>query len=210
MHRNPDREGNPLPSQLTTFVLAATLAACAAPAAAQIRPMSADAPPSAASRSLAPRDAARESVIAWYGELQRIGAHLQWVHDRALQDPALRAARDGLVEAVKDAMDRVDPELARLARRAADLPAEHELATRRGDAARAQALHREMAQIQARFMTVEAQVLRQPEISRQARAYEQQLRQRLLLLEPLTDELLGRSTELQRLLQGALGQGRLE
>jgi hypothetical protein len=183
-------------------VVAACLALASAPAAAQLRPVSAEAP---ATRVLAPRAESRESVINWYGELQRIGAHLQWVHDRALQDPALRAARDSLMESVKNAMDRVDPELARLARRAAQLPVEHEAATRRGDAARAHALHREMAQIQARFMNVEAQVLRQPEIARQARAYEQQLRRRLMGLEPMTDQLLERSAELQRLLQEALG-----
>lgn len=191
-----------------TAAVAVFLALVSAPAGAQVRPMSAEAP--APSRALAPRDAARESVIAWYGELQRIGAHLQWVHDRALQDGALRAARESLMQAVKDAMDRADPELARLARRAAELPAEHEAATRRGDAARAQALHREMAQIQARFMNVEAEVLRQPAIARQARAYEEMLRRRLMTIEPSTDELLERSVQLQRLLQGALGQGRPE
>jgi hypothetical protein len=184
--------------------IAACLALLSTPAGAQVRPMSAEAPPP--SSALAPRDGARESVIAWYGELQRIGAHLQWVHDRALQDPALRRARERLMEVVKDAMDRADPELAGLARRAAELPAEHEAATRRGDAARAQALHREMARIQARFMNAEAQVLRDPEIARQARAYEEMLRERLMAIEPLTDRLLERSGQLQRLLQGALGR----
>ena len=184
--------------------VAACLALLAAPAAAQVRPMSVEAP--APSRVMAPREPSRESVITWYGELQRIGAHLQWVHDRALQDPSLRAARDALMQTVKDAMDRADPELARLAERAAEIPAEHELATRRGDAARAQALHREMAQIQARFMNVEARVLRLPAVARQARAYEEQLRRRLVGIEPLTEELLDRSAQLQQRLQEALGR----
>jgi hypothetical protein len=194
---------------LVPYVAPAALAACltlaALPAAGQVRPMSADAPPAAA-RSVVPRGGTAESVITWYGELQRIAAHLQWVHDRALQDPALQDARATLMHAVQAAMDRADPELARLAARAARLPVEHEDASRRGDGARAQALHREMAQIQARFMNVEAAVLRTPEIRRRSRAYEQLLRERMLAIEPGVDALLERSAALQRLLQDALGR----
>jgi hypothetical protein len=65
-------------------------------------------------------------------------------------------------------------------------------------------LERELAQIQARFMRVRATVLRQPDIARQAHAYEEQLRQRMIAIEPLTENLLSRSGDLQRLLQSAL------
>lgn len=189
--------------------LAACLALTALPAAAQVRPMSAEAPPSA--RALPPRaaaegDDARASVIAWYGELQRIAAHLQWVHERALLDPSLQASRDALMRAVQTAMDRVDPELAGLAARAERIPAEHEAATRRGDAAEAQALHREMARIQARVLNAEARVFASPDIQRRSRAYEQLLRERMTAVEPLIDVLLERSSELQRRLQETLGR----
>jgi hypothetical protein len=187
------------------LVRSAATAACltlfALPSAAQVRPMSAEA--EGVSRVLAPRESIGESLIGWYGELQRIAAHLQWVHDRALHDPVLRETRDALVHAVKEAMDRADPELAGLAERAERLPAEHEVASRRGDAARAQALHREMARIQVRFMNVEARVMRDPAIVRLARSYEQLLRERMLTIEPFTEALLERSGQLQRLLQGA-------
>lgn len=196
---------------MASYAPSAALAACltlaaAVPAAAQVRPMSAEAPPAAARAVLPQREATAESVITWYGELQRIAAHLQWVHDRALMDPALETARARLVQAVQAAMDRADPELPRLAARAERIPAEHEAATRRGDGARAQALHREMAQIQARFMNVEAAVLRTPEIQRRSRAYEEQLRGRMTAIEPMVEQLLERSAALQRLLQGALAR----
>jgi hypothetical protein len=63
----------------------------------------------------------------------------------------------------------------------------------------------EKAQIQARSMRVRGSVLRQPDIAQQARAYEEQLRRRMIQIEPLTENLLDRSRELQRLLQSALG-----
>jgi uncharacterized protein (DUF3084 family) len=183
-------------SALAVFIVLTPLAA-----AAQVRPMATEAP---AMRKLAPTEGARESVINWYGELQSISAHMQRVHDRALADPALRASRDRLMRVIQDAMDRTDPELPRLFTRMGQLQAEMEAARGRSDLARCQALEMEQSQIQARFMRVRSTVLRQPDIARQARGYEEQLRQRMIQIEPLTENLLSRSSALQRLLQEAL------
>jgi hypothetical protein len=170
-------------------------------ATAQVRQMGVEVP---STRGLAPPSGARESVINWYGELQSISGHMQRVHDRALQDPALRQARDRLMNAIQQGMDRADPELPRLYARVGQLDTEMNQARARNDAARFQALEMEKAQIQARFMRVRGSVLRQPEIAQQARAYEEQLRRRMIQIEPLTENLLNRSRELQRLLQDAL------
>lgn len=170
-------------------------------AAAQVRPMATEVP---AMRKLAPAPGARESVINWYGELQSISAHMRQVHDRALTDPALRGARDRLMRVIQDAMDRADPELPRLFTRMGQIQAEMDAARTRSDAARFQALEMEQAQIQARFMRVRSSVLRQADIARQSRGYEELLRQRMIQIEPLTENLLSRSTQLQRLLQEAL------
>lgn len=169
--------------------------------AAQVRPMATEVP---SMRKLAPAPGARESVINWYGELQSISGHMQRVHDRALADPALRGARERLMRIIQDAMDRADPELPRLFTRMGQVQTEMEAARARGDAPRFQALEMEQAQIQARFMRVRSTVLRQADIARQARGYEELLRQRMVLIEPLTENLLARSTELQRLLQETL------
>ncbi|HST62795.1 MAG TPA: hypothetical protein VLK84_29080 [Longimicrobium sp.] len=183
------------------WALAAFVALTPLAAAAQVRPMATEVP---AMRKLAPAPGARESVINWYGELQSISAHMQRVHDRALMDAALRGARDRLMRVIQDAMDRADPELPRLFTRMGQVQTEMEAARTRNDAARFQALEMEQAQIQARFMRVRSTVLRQADIARQARGYEELLRQRMVLIEPLTENLLARSTELQRLLQEAL------
>lgn len=181
--------------------LAAFVALTPFAAAAQVRPMATEVP---SMRKLAPAPGARESVINWYGELQSISAHMQRVHDRALADPALRGARDRLMRIIQDAMDRADPELPRLFTRMGQVQTEMEAARGRNDAPRFQALEMEQAQIQARFMRVRSTVLRQADIARQARGYEELLRQRMVLIEPLTENLLARSTELQRLLQETL------
>ncbi|HEV3049370.1 MAG TPA: hypothetical protein VGX50_03635, partial [Longimicrobium sp.] len=174
-------------------------------AAAQVRsrPAAAQAPPS---RSAAP--APRESVSTWYGELQGLSNHLQRVHDQALRDPALAQAREQLTTAIQRAMDAADPELPRLAARVQRMPAEIAAARQRGDTDRIPALERELAQIQARFVRVRSDVLRQPAIARQAHAYEERLRQRMIQIEPLTEALLARTGELQRLIQDALPQRR--
>jgi hypothetical protein len=173
-------------------------------AAAQVRPMATEVP---GTRSMAPpRAGARESVINWYGELQGISRHLQRVVDTALQrDPALRQARDRFVQSVERAMNAADPELPRLAQRVPRMRVEMEAAQRRGDVNRVQALERENAQLQARFMRVRGTALNQPDIARQAHAYEEMLLRRMVQIEPLTETLLARSGELQRLLQSALG-----
>ncbi|MBW3572978.1 MAG: hypothetical protein KY467_17925, partial [Gemmatimonadetes bacterium] len=147
------------------FALAAVVTALPLTAAAQVRPMAAEVP---GTRSTKPEDAARESVINLYGELQSISNHLQRVHDRALADASLARAREQLMVAVQRAMDAADPDLPRLAARVERMPAEVAAARARGDAERLSALERELAQIQARFMRVRATVLRQPEIARQA------------------------------------------
>ncbi|HEY0024827.1 MAG TPA: hypothetical protein VGB24_18075 [Longimicrobium sp.] len=174
------------------------------PLDAQVRPMSAEVP--APARARAPGASAADMARNWYGELQRLSGHLAQVHERALQNPELRRRRDALMQGIQQAMDAADPELRTLASRARQIPAEVQTAQRRGDAPRLRSLDREAAQIRARFMNVEAGVMRQPSVARQVRAYEELLRREMMRIEPLTESLLARSADLQRLLQAALGQ----
>lgn len=185
--------------------LAAVVSIVPLTAAAQVRPrpMGTQVPQS---RNAPPT--ARESVSNWYGELQELSGHLQAVHDRALRDPALAQAREQLTLAIQRAMDAADPELPRLAARVQRMPAEIAAARQRGDNDRISTMERELAQIQARVVRVRSDVLRQPAIARQAHAYEQRLLQRMIQIEPLTEALLARTGELQRLIQDALPQRR--
>jgi hypothetical protein len=195
-------EFDPLLATIRRASVVAVLVTLAPAAAfAQVRQMGVEVP---SAQKLAPPAGARESVINWYGELQSISGHMQRVHDRALQDPALRQSRDRLMNLVQQSMDRTDPELPRLYARVSQIDADMGQARARNDGPRFQALEMEKAQIQARFMRVRGSVLRQPEIAQQARAYEELLRRRMIQIEPLTENLLTRSRELQRLLEDAL------
>lgn len=180
------------------------LAACmvALPAGAQVRPMSAEVPSSA--RPSMPSAAA--ALRGWYGELQRISAHMQQVHGRALRNPTLLRERAELMDAIRRAMDTADPALQSLASRGRRISGDAEQARARGDGARLRELEREAALIQARIMNVEQYVRRQPAIARQVQAYENLLHGEMIRIEPLTESLLARASELQRLLQSTLSQ----
>ena len=185
---------------------AVLMAACLAiaPAGAQVRPMSAEVP--APARARAPSSSAEAMARAWYGELQRISGRLSQVHELALQNPELRRRRNGLMQGIQQAMDDADPQLRALAARARQIPAEVQAAQRRADVTRLRELDREAAMIRTRFMNVEAGVRRLPAVAREVRAYEELLRREMVRIEPMTESLLARSADLQRLLQAALGQ----
>lgn len=174
------------------------LAAMALPghAAAQTRAVTARAPGTAEAPS---REEARSSLT----ELQGITARLQAAHNRAMEDAALRTAQQALARDVKAAMERLDPELPALADRVRRMEEEARAAQERGDAPRVQALTRDFAQIRQRFMRAQTQALQQPELAERARAFDELLHRRMLAAEPLTDQLLARSRELQERLRGA-------
>ena len=154
-----------------------------------------------------PSATTREEARAWVNEMNQIRARLQAAHQRAMQDQQLRAAQDQLMRDVKAAMLRADPALDSLSDRVEAMKPEAEAAQRSGDRARLQALQREMARIQTRFTAAQERAMQQPSIVQRSRTFEAQLKQRLLTVEPQTEQLLARANELQaRLLRVAQQQ----
>ncbi|HET7233831.1 MAG TPA: hypothetical protein VFJ16_27720 [Longimicrobium sp.] len=141
--------------------------------------------------------AAAESPREMMGELQRIQARLQAVHNRVMQDAALRRAQEAFMRDVKAAMLRVDPGLDALATRVQGMQQQAIAAQQRGDARALQQLNAELAPIQQRFMRAQQQVLQQPALAQRARVIETQLHQRMLAVEPETDRMLARGKALQ-------------
>lgn len=178
--------------------LAFALAALPAALSAQARPT--------ATRVAAPAAAAptREQSRAQMAELRTIAARLQGIHSRAMRSGDLTATQETLMRDIKAAMERQDPELPRLATRVKAMEAEARAAESRNDAARKQALAREFAAIQARFMRAQQTVMRQPDIARRARAFDDRLHRQMVAADPQTDQLLARSRQLQASLQRAL------
>jgi hypothetical protein len=137
-------------------------------------------------------------------ELQSITARLQAAHNRAMQDVTMRNTQLALARDLKAAMEQLDPELPSLAERVRRMEEEARAAQERGDVSRVQTLTREFAQIRQRFMRAQTQAMRSPELAQRARAFDDQLHRRMIAAEPMTDQLLARSRELQERLRGAV------
>lgn len=157
--------------------------------AAQFRPAETRVPTPAAGAGAEARE--------WYNELQRISTRLQQAHGRAMQDARLRTAQETLMRDFKAAMLRADPALDSLAGRVKEMEREAVGAQQRGDRARLQTLQRELARIQTRFVNAQKAATEQPAIAQRSRAFETQLRTRMLQVEPQTDQLLERANELR-------------
>lgn len=166
-------------------------AALALPAtlAAQARPM--------AARPATPSANASAEARTWLNELQRISARLQAAHNRAMEDAQLRAAQEAFMRDVKASMQRTDPGLDVLATRVRTIQAEGAAAQQRGDRARLRTLNQELSQIQARFMTAQENVMKQPAMAQRAKQLEERLHARMLQVEPETDRLIARGKDLQ-------------
>jgi len=186
------------------FSRAALVAALMVPAA-----LAAQTPRPVNARAAAPQGATAANARAWMAELRQIQERLQAAHNRVMQDPQLRQAQESLFHEVKVAMQRTDPGLDALARRVDSMQAEAAAAVQRGDRARVQQLNTELVPIQQRFMRAQQAVMRQPAIQQRAAALEQRLHARMLQVEPETDRLLARGSELQgRLMQAGVAPAR--
>lgn len=184
---------------LTRAAMLALLAPAALAAQVQNRPMTARVPNAPAPSASAPAEAR-----AMYSELQRIAVRLQSAHTRAMEDRQLKSAEEAFMRDIQAAMLRVDGGLEQAATRVRAMQTEAQGAQQRGDRARLVALNQELARIQTRFLNAQKSVLSQPAMAQRARTLEQQLHARMVQVEPETDRLLARATELQnRLLRMA-------
>ncbi len=187
-------------------VLALTLAGLPVALSAQARPTATRVAAPAASAATPSREQARAQMA----ELRTIAARLQGIHARAMRTGDLTTTQATLMRDIKAAMERQDPELPRLATRVKAMETEARTAEARNDVARKQALAREFATIQSRFMRAQQTVMRQPDIARRARAFDDRLHRQMVAADPQTDQLLARSRQLQARLQGAQRSSRAQ
>ena len=145
----------------------------------------------------------REQARAMMTELQTIATRLQNIHSRAMRTGDLAATQTTLMRDIKTAMERQDPGLPALADRVKALETEARTAQERKDTPRVQAIAREFATIQSRFMRAQQAVMKQPAIAARARAFDDRLHRQMLAADPQTDQLLARSRQLQASLQRA-------
>lgn len=183
----------------TIRAAAVALAVAVLPAA-----LSAQQRPPSAQRAAAPRagaptlTAAQREAQGWYRELMQIGQRLQAAQVRAMQDAQLKTAQEQLGRDFKAAMIRVDPTLANVDARARAMEAEAKQAQQAGDRARMARLTQEAQQIQVKVMNAQQRALRDnPALATRARSFEEQLRRKMVQVEPQTLALVSRGQELQ-------------
>lgn len=182
---------------LRAAAVALAVAALPASLAAQQRPPSAQR--AAAPRAAAPTlTAAQREAQGWYRELMQIGQRLQAAQLRAMQDPQLKTAQEQLGRDLKAAIVRADPTLANVDARARAMEAEARQAQQAGDQARMARLAQEAQQIQVKVMNAQQKALRDnPALATRARGFEEQLRRKMVQVEPQTMALVARGQELQ-------------
>lgn len=153
--------------------------------------------------------AAQREAQGWYRELMQIGQRLQAAQVRAMQDPQLKAAQEQLGKDLKAAVVRADPSLANVDARARAMEAEARQAQQAGDRAKMARLTQEAQQIQMKVMSAQQRAMRDnPALATRARTFEEQLRRKMVQVEPQTMALVSRGQELQgKLAQATRAQG---
>lgn len=158
-----------------------------------------------APRAAAPAPgAAQREAQAWYAELMQIGQRLQAAQVKAMEDPQLRAGQEQLGRELKAAVVKADPGLAGVDARAQAMEAEARRAQQAGDQETLLRLGQEAQQIQIRVMNAQQRALRDnPALAARANGFEEQLRRRMVQVEPQTMALVARGQELQGRLEQA-------
>lgn len=149
----------------------------------------------------------REEVGVWMTELQQVHEQLEGLQQQALQDPAINAAQEELGEEIRVAMAEADPTLDEQLARMATLESEATTAQQTGDVQTLQTLMGEAQQIQQRFISVQQQVLGQPQIAGKVANFQTQLESKMLELDPEAEALITRFRELETKLNEAMGAG---
>jgi len=127
-------------------------------------------------------------------ELQQIHQRLQPVHQEAMQDPAISAQFTQIQGAVEGAMREGSPGLfERIEKVQADVQAAQDA----GDTQRLQTIAMESQGLQMEAQAAEAAAVSRPAIQEQIQSFEQDLRQRMISIDPEAGDLLDRSKELQ-------------
>jgi hypothetical protein len=180
---------------LRAAAVALSIAALPAALAAQQRAPSAQRAAAPGTAALTP---AQREAQGWYRELMQIGQRLQAAQVRAMQDPQLKTAQEQLGRDFKAAMIKVDPTLANVDARARAMEAEAKQAQQAGDRAKMARLTQEAQQIQVKVMNAQQRALRDnPALATRARSFEDQLRRKMVQVEPQTMALVSRGQELQ-------------
>lgn len=142
-----------------------------------------------------------ENARAWVEELQRIQAKLKPAHDKAMQDPKLRATRQALDAEVEAHIRAAEP---KLVARAQTIDKAGLAAHKAGDQAKVQQLATEARQIAVELMGAQREALRSPGIAEKAAAFQQGLEVKMIAVDPAAKPLIARYKELGERLKAVM------
>lgn len=147
-----------------------------------------------------------QEVQEWLTEMQQIQQQLQPVQQQALQDETIQQGQQRAAEAVRTAMIEKAPEMEAKLERLETIMAEAQQAQAAGDQEKIMALTQEAQQLQPQLAQAQTEALALPEVESQVTAFQQQLRDKMVELDPAAKPLLERLAVLEERLQEAMRQ----
>ncbi|MEX2581865.1 MAG: hypothetical protein WD766_01200 [Gemmatimonadota bacterium] len=143
-----------------------------------------------------------QSLLA---DLQAVESRLVSVQQAALEDSELQEAQNELGEKIQLAMAEIDPSVPQNLERLANLSAEAEAAQAEQDQERMMEIVAEAQQIEQALQGAQTEAIQIPEIAAQVSGFEAEVEAKMLELDPETDALIQRMTELNERLSAILG-----
>lgn len=141
-------------------------------------------------------------------EWRQIRQQLSQIRQRALQDSALQARQQKLVEYIRSEMRSVDDPTAARVDSMVTLQEDLRAAQQGQDTAGAMAAARELKRLQKAVGPARKKVMSQPEVQKRIKAFQKALRATMREINPKTDSLQKRAAEIRAQLQGGSGGGR--
>ena len=158
--------------------------------------------------TLAPASPAPEQpspeVQGWLMEMQQLQQQLGPIQTQALEDSALLVSQQELGNEIKAAVEAADPGLNQRIEQLQGAEAELAAAQQSGDSTKLQALAQEALEVQQRFIAAQQQALQQPQITAKVEAFQTELEQKMIEVDPEAAVLIQRFRELEGKLEAAM------
>lgn len=138
-------------------------------------------------------------------EMRQLQAELQPVQQQALQDSAIMREQEEVSTVVREAMVAADPANGPRLDRMEAIMEEARTAQQTGDTAKVTALATEAAQLQPQVEAAQEEALGQPGIQARIAQFQNNLRSKMIELDPNAKARIERLEELSQRLQRAMG-----
>lgn len=144
-------------------------------------------------------------VQEWIQELQELQSQIEPVQEKALEDSEVAAEQQRTTDFVRAAIIEDDPEMGQVLTRFEQILTEAQTAQENGDAEKIVALTQEAQQLQPRIEAAHASALNKPAVAERVTAFQQQLRAKMIEIDPDVESLLQRVEQLEGRIAALMG-----